>query len=520
MEKRIKIYAVMLCALFLVLAVRLYLIINDEEIIKASVARRNYTVSVKLSDAFIYDRNMKPLTNTEKKYCAVINPDIIDPEEIYPYLSDKTDFLAKAGEEKPFVCEVKSDNVRNADIPVFKCTEHFSDGQTAEHIIGYTFDGGGSGVEGLYSDFLKSHETSACVSYRINAVGNVLNGADISIDIGEHSSGGVVLSIDKNIQKICEDAMSKTEKGACIVMDVKTGDILASVSRPSFDIKCPEKYLDDKDAPFVNRVFSPYNVGSVFKTVIAAAALEYGISEDFTMKCTGKMNVGTQEFNCHYWPGHGNLKMRRAMSESCNPYFITLGSNIPVSYLCDFMRKCGFGADMSLDGLFCDGGYLPDENELAVKAEKANLSFGQGKLLCSPLQICRFVCAVANGGQMPKPRLIYGTVEKADEIISPAVSHTEIMKKETADKLKSFMFDTLYKANSAAVLIETDGGGKTSTAQTGKFNEDGSEILTCWFAGFFPYENPEYAAVITVENGVTGNLTCGPIFKEIAENIM
>lgn len=520
MRKRIVIIAALIGAAYVFLIWRLNFIISDEKIISAAAGRGKFTVNVCRHNGYIYDRNMKPMVNNDSTYYALINPDTFDLEEVYPKIADMKKFNANAGGDAPFLCELDTGEVNDPMTPVIEVKKRYSENQPAMHIIGYSSENYGKcGVEGLYADFVSAHSVNTKVTYSINAMGNVLDGAEIEFDNGIEDSGGVVLSLDRDIQNICERAADKLDRCAVIVMDIKSGDILGAASRPVYDVYSLGDYIDRNDAPFVNRVFSGYSAGSVFKTVIAAAALEYGISEEFSMDCQGKIMIGTQQFNCHYWAGHGRIDMRRGMVESCNPYFIQLGRNIPDSFLEGFMAKCGFGSSFDLGGIISDAGYIPGEQELAVPAEKANLCFGQGMLSVTPLQVCRYICAVANGGIMPEPRLIYGTVNSSDEVIVPEPSCTRVMSEKTADLIKSFMYDTLYKDNSAGIPVNTDGGGKTSTAQTGRFDENGSEELTCWFAGFFPYDEPKYAIAVAADNGVSGNITCGPTFKEIAEGI-
>lgn len=520
MRKRIVIIAALIGSAYVFLIWRLNFIISDEKIISAAAGRGKFTVNVCRHDGYIYDRDMKPLVNNDSTYYALINPDTFDLDEIYPKIADMKKFNANAGGNAPFLCELDTGEVNDPMTPVIEVKKRYSDDQPAMHIIGYSSENYGKcGIEGLYSDHIAEHSVNTAVTYSINAMGNVLDGAEIEFGGDIEDSGGVVLSLDRDIQNICERAADKLSCGAVMVMDIENGDIAAAVSRPVYDVYSLEDYVDRDDAPFVNRAFSGYSAGSVFKTVIAAAALEYGISEEFSIDCRGKIMIGTQQFNCHYWAGHGKTDMRRGMVESCNPYFIQLGRNIPDSYLEDFMQKCGFGSSYDFGGIVSGAGYIPDETELSIPAEKANLCFGQGMLSVTPLQVCRYICAVANGGNMPQPRLIYGTVNSDHEVMTPEPSFTRVMSRKTAELIKSFMYDTLYKDNSAGIPYNTDGGCKTSTAQTGRFDENGIEELTCWFAGFFPYDKPKYAAVIVSDTGVSGNVTCGPVFKEIAEGV-
>ncbi|MDE7293829.1 MAG: penicillin-binding protein 2, partial [Oscillospiraceae bacterium] len=273
-------------------------------------------------------------------------------------------------------------------------------------------------------------------------------------------------------------------------------------------------------SPFVNRAFSAYSVGSAFKLVTAGAALEYGISERYSYDCGGSIKVRGSNFDCHRYGGHGRLDMREAMVESCNPYFISLASDIPTDFLHDFAERLGFGKACRLgSGIQSAAGVLPTARELKVPEEKANFAFGQGKISATPLQITLLTAAIANHGQMPTPILINGDLSGSEVTAAASPSFHRVMRSSTADKLRSYMISTLYKENSKAVPEFTTGGGKTSTAQTWTYNENGEENMNCWFTGFFPADEPRYAVTIMIEEGVSGNVTCGPVFKEIADSV-
>ena len=135
------------------------------------------------------------------------------------------------------------------------------------------------------------------------------------------------LTVDRDIQKLCESALGKfdIDSGAVVVLDSATSEIRAMASTPSFDRNAPEKSLNDSSSPFLNRAITPYSVGSVFKAVVACAALENGISTSYSIVCNGKYDLnGEISFGCFKKTGHGNMNMYSAMAESCNPYFISL----------------------------------------------------------------------------------------------------------------------------------------------------------------------------------------------------
>lgn len=520
MRRRIYIFAAVLMLLYAAASMHLIKIINDSRVITAASQSGTYTVKKITNYGYIYDRNMIPLVNRSDISYALIDPGSCDLTKTFSHILDKERFRSGMSGYIPFLCRVDNTYPEDESNPVIKVKQRYSDDQPALHVIGYTSGGKGvCGIEGAYDDLLRTSTSEESMTFSVNALGDTLDGIAARTVKTEENTAGVVTTLDTDIQRICERAMSGIQCGAAVIMDVTSGDILAAVSRPCYDINYIEASLNDSTAPFVNRAFSAYSTGSVFKLVIAAAALEGGISEDYTYNCRGYTDICGKRFNCHLWSGHGKLDMRQAMIESCNPYFISLGRNIPNDRLIAFIKCCGFGESSDLGGLISSDGNVPDISDIAIPAEKANLCFGQGMLTATPVQVCRFICAAANGGEMPQPCLVSGITSGMNDIPKRKTNSKTIFSVKTSEKLRSFMHDTLMKESSLGIPSHTTGGGKTSTAQTGTFHENGSEKLDCWFAGFFPFERPRYAVVIIAEDGVSGNVSCAPIFREIADNV-
>lgn len=482
-------------------------------------APRNVTVVSSYGE--IFDRNGKRLVNRGSGYIAVIDPETADRRELDPHITDREKFDSCIDGKALFLCGVDTPDLKS--VTVIPVSGRYSEGSFCSHIIGYrSGEEGIYGIEKAYGKILGQPANKVTLSYSTDAGGDFLEGKGIDMRWVSSYETGVCLSIDRRVQIACEHAMRDVEKGAAVVMDISTGELCAVVSRPAFDPAHPEYSLDDENSPFVNRAFSAYSIGSIFKLITAGAALEYGISEEYAYDCTGSIYVRGQKFDCHRFGGHGRLDMRKAMSESCNPYFISLGSELSAEYLHDFAEKAGIGRGSALaDGLYSADGNLPKISDLLVPAEKANFSFGQGKVTATPLQITMLTAAIAAGGQCPEPVLVNGAVNLDRDCKAAAASprFRRVMEGSTARMLKSFMISAMYKENSAAVPEFTTGGGKTSTAQTWLFDENGNEKLNCWFTGFFPADEPKYAVTVLIEEGVSGNLTCGPVFKEIADSV-
>ena len=156
-----------------------------------------------------------------------------------------------------------------------------------------------------------------------------------------------------------------------------------------------------------------------------------------------------------------------------------------------------------------------------MPAELANFSFGQGKLTATPLQITQLTCAIANNGKMPILRMIKGLTPDGEKpVVEKKPQISEVMSEKTAEKIRNMMVlavtgNKRSKAKSSKISV----GAKTSTAQTGHYNDEGEELCHAWITGFFPAKEPKYAVTVLIENGGYGNDAAAPVFREIAEKI-
>ncbi len=522
-----KIFVIALISALVALAivVKLIVIINDEEISTASANNGTYTIKAVDRYANIYDCNMNLLVNCSDKYNVVIIPNHISSIKLQPYLVDKEKYYNGIKGKMPFLCEV-TEAATQADINAifFKSAIRNNESQLAPHIIGYTSDNiGVCGIEKSYDKFLRRNYTVNEITFQVNALGEVLNGLENETIYSENFEVGIITTLDKNIQQICEKVFDEKNIncGAAVVMDIKTGEIKASVSYPDFDVTHLSEYIDNSSSPFVNRAFSAYSVGSIFKLVTSATALEQGISSEFSYTCTGSIDVNGQVFNCHKWGGHGEINMNEAIAESCNTYFIALSEYLDKNKFIDIAQKLSFGKETQFsDEMISVAGNLQTVKDIMVPAELANMSFGQGKLTATPVQICTMTSAIANNGVINKPVLIKGIKNNDGSIIYDKINTGErVLSYKTAVKLKAYMRNVVIADNSMSVPDKTSAAGKTSTAQTGRYDENGNELYNCWFTGFFPSYNPEYAVTILIEGGISGNRDAGPIFKTIVDGI-
>ena len=171
----------------------------------------------------------------------------------------------------------------------FEIPVRYSENQPAQHLIGYTSQGEGvSGLEYAYNRILRNSDYVNTVTYNCDGFGGILWGEGRHIEKCNEITSGVVTTIDYNIQHICERASEKIEKGAVLVADIKTGDILAMVSRPTYSLDDLETALNDENSPMINRCLYSYSIGSIFKLVTACEAIKSGYA-DFLYDCTGEI---------------------------------------------------------------------------------------------------------------------------------------------------------------------------------------------------------------------------------------
>ncbi len=474
----------------------------------------------------IYDRNGLPLTNNEKKTVVCATPTVKNSVLISKLKGKEfVESTILKGYFTPFILEENSVVTESDDIKTFGIFERYKD-SVALHILGYrNYEGNGvTGIEKYYQDEISKHKGTLSIAYSADALGRMLVGEDVEIrDYNYYSQGGIMLTLDRNVQTITENALKNgnIDKGAAVVLDVQNSSILACASTPIYERNNIEKYLNATDSPFINRAFEAFPVGSVFKLVTAAAALENNINLT-QYNCSGYIEKSGNKFNCNKIEGHGKIDFDTAVAMSCNPYFIELSTQVGATKLLKLAEKSGFGKSIDLgNGFLTSPGILPEIKELNSSAAVGNLGFGQGKLTASPLQIATFFAMVANGGVYNPPYIFKGMVEKNGNVIPEMQNPGEkLLTERTCNIIKNAMAKTTTLGTGKEAFTSLfDSCTKTATAQSGQYDENGVEIKYCWFVGFFPKESPEYVVCILKENGSSGGTDGAPVFKEISEKI-
>lgn len=517
--KRTAISFFVMATLFLSCILRVT-IICSKDYSAVAISQNYYKLKISNLRGTIYDRNMIPITNNVKKTVAAVSPTpraitaistVLDGENLKNTLEN----LRKG---KPIFCEVP----QTIDCDGIICTEIYTTNRdNAKHTVGYC-DKDGVGVMGLekaYEELLNQGDYASLL-YECDAKGNILEGLKPTLEYNTSViASGIMSTLDVELQNIAEHYANCIEKGAIVIAEANTGKIRACVSRPDIDISDLSDSLNNENSPFLDRSINAYNVGSVFKPCVAIAGIENYIN-NFSYTCTGSCEIADRVFRCHEQNGHGTVRLQEGIAYSCNTFFYNFALKIGGNEIYKTASNLGFGRSISLcNGFETVSGCLPDTDSLNNSGYLANFSIGQGELLLSPISILTLYCAIANSGVYYTPSLVEGILKDGEIKYYEEKSPTRVMKKETAEILKKYLKEVLLQGTG------TDGNptlvsaaGKTATAQTGKY-ENGSEICSGWFCGFFPFDNPQYVVVVFSENTNMQSKTCSRIFAEIADEI-
>lgn len=324
----------------------------------------------------------------------------------------------------------------------------------------------------------------------------------------------IQLTLDWRLQKMCEDEL-KGRKGAAVVIDSNTGEVLACASAPGFDPSIFVKknpsamssVFNDTAAPLMNRAISgTYPPGSVFKMVSAAAGLETKkISVDTEYYCPGSLNVGARAFKC--WGVHGQVGLKQAVARSCDVYFYKIGLGLGPQTIHDYALKFGLGKPTGIELPYESSGFVPNpfwkrmtKFQKWYDGDTANLVIGQGALLSSPMQMCRLMAVFANGGSLVTPYIVKA-VDGRDVSGSHQKTSSMHLRRSTVDILREGLRETVAGDHGTGRLLANAPvavAGKTGTAEIG----DGQNHA--WFAGFFPFDKPRYSACVFLERGGHG----------------
>ena len=446
---------------------------------------------------------------------------------------------------------------------------YYPQGDLAAHLIGYMtqmtaaeadrlgnqgYDAselvGRYGLEDKWENYLRGKK--GIERYAVDARGQRLDDATASALIqGERGvpavpGANLVLTIDVELQRLAEKAVSRTAASAVIVVEPTTGKIRAIVSKPSFDPNIMTGHLtqaeetmlkQDPRKPFIDKALRmTYPPGSIFKFATAIAALEDAqAAEDENMFCTGEYQLSGTVFRCH--GTHGKVNLISAIQHSCDTYFWRLAERTGIDRIAQVASEYGLGRPTNL-GLNGDaGGRMPTkewyEKTSHYKVGYAtNAAIGQGDVEVTVLQMAMAYAALGNGGTLYVPQVV-DRLEAHDGRTITSYEPQIARQVKTPGSALDIWLRGMWKVTNEAGGTAFDHGhvdvvpvmGKTGTAEVKKHHKYDEEDIErwnpnaahAWFAGWAPRENPEIAIVVLVEHGGAGGTVAWPIAKQILE---
>ncbi|MGE5247214.1 MAG: penicillin-binding protein 2 [Verrucomicrobiota bacterium] len=572
---------------FLLLAGRLYWlqVVNHEYYQTLSENNRLRLRTVRAPRGPIFDRNGKPIAETQGSFDLVCSPvDVSDPSGEVRFLSQIVEFdadedeilekIRKARNTNPYSSitvardlrfeQVSALEFNREALPGFsimvEAKRSYPLGAAFAHVVGYVGEAsqdeldrsdderlsagdivGKYGLERALDDELRGINGGRKVE--VDAAGRDQRLVE---EVPSQTGAAVYTTLDADLQKAAQEAMG-TRAGAVIALEPRTGDVLAFYSAPAFD---PNVFVRgirradwqalnaDPRKPMQNKgLQGTYAPGSTVKPFLALAALEGGVQDRSAMvNCTGSYRLGNRVFRCWKEKGHGPTDMYRAIVQSCDVYFYTLGLKLGPEPVASLEKDAGLGTITGIDLQGERKGLVPDEEwkrkalkERWYEYESVLLGIGQGAIHLTPLEMVVGYATLATGGEVWKPHVVSrvvrpdgSAVEEKPQLLRKLPwrpANVEFIHKALAGVVND------YGTGGVAKLPGVVVGGKTGTAQVASMKGKvvKSEDLPyqirdhAWFVGFAPVDEPKIAVVALVEHGGHGGSAAAPIVKAVMQ---
>lgn len=588
-------YTLFAAAVFLLLTLRLWYlqVISYEELYDRSVKNRTRLLVLDAPRGAIYDRNGDLLVDNRPSFqISVLRQDVAEREELFARLSRLLDIDPDVLEARwreglrlpayrpvPLAHDVSRETMERVqehsiELPgIFIETRPVRDyvaGGAMAHVIGYLgeiteeelkgdrFSGyrggdlvGKVALERSYDEQLRGIKGQQLVE--VDVQGRLLRKLQME---APRPGRKIRLTLDRELQQAALEAFGE-HAGAAVALDVKTGELLAMVSLPTYDpgqfargITSEEwrALLNDARNPLQNKAVSgQYPPASTFKMVVALAALREGVATaGRSIHCAGDMELGDSRYRCWQRRGHGDTDLHKALRESCDVWFYQVGLELGIDKLSAAAREFGFGSETGFELPGERPGIMPTRqwkrttlNQPWYAGETVIAAIGQGYILSTPIQLAVMTAALANGGQVLRPRIIAGIEGDGGEMA--AVVHPDVRRElayapEHWQAIRSGMEAVVGEVRGTGRSAGVEGSviaGKTGTAQViRRLSDEEEEQLTgdevipyrnrshALFVGYAPVDDPQIAVAVVVEHGQSGGRAAAPIAGAMMENYL
>lgn len=566
-------------------------IFKSEEYSNAVIQQQTQASQVNAMRGTIYDRNGKALAESASVNTLICNPQQIGTEEtakivatrlapiinleydyIYERLIKKTtryQVLKKrlSIEETAAIKELKDSKKNPETSSYFKGITFESDSKRyysygiAPHILGFTgYDNDGRmGIELMFDDELSGNPGSIISARSASGTYTDFQYEDMT---DAEKGADVVLTIDETIQHFLEKSLEEAvteyslkEGAAGIVMNPKTGEILAMATKPDYDINnyndisqfvnlavnleenealagynSEDKDIQSKAVNLImqkmwrNKAISDtYEPGSTFKIITAAAALEENVvSENSTFYCAGYKQIADRKIKCHKNEGHGSQTFVQGVQNSCNPVFMDLGLSVGSDKFMEYFKAFGYTEKTGID-LNGESGSIYYQKAKLSDTDIATSAFGQGFSI-TPIQHISAISAVINGGNLMKPQIVKEIRDENGIIKSyqPEIRN-KVISEETSAKMCEILESVVSSPTGSGKNAYIKGyriGGKTGTSEKGRNNN--KRIAS--FVGFAPADDPEIVCLIIMDEPQCavryGGTICAPVVADVIEDTL
>ena len=552
LAKKRLIYAIIALGFFLfLLIIRLFIvqIIDGRNLSKKAVEQWMRDIPLSALRGTIYDRNGVVLASSYTTYDVYIRPNSISQKEkALNFLSEilelnidvlkekiydtkTSEYVIKKQIDTEIAEEIKNSGLEGVYLSENSSREYLYDNLLCQ-ILGYcNSDGDGqSGLEAFYNKYLSGVD-GVLVAETDNA-GRQLEGTSVSY-IPSIAGFNLSTTIDYNIQVIVERVLAdltneqNPKSATAIVMDPKTGEILALGITPSFDLNnVPRDDIEKLMQLSRNSAIQDsYEPGSTFKIITGAIAMQLGIiNENSYFYCPGYRIVNGVKINCARHSGHGSQSLEQGFMNSCNCVFMDIVLKIGLDRFYNELKRFSIGSTLPIDFFSPSSGILMDKS-LVTSSDLARMGFGQS-IAVSPLQLISAVSGIVNDGLFMRPHFIKEITDNEQNIvyIQNSSVYSRVVSVDVSKRIKKMLESVVAKGGGKKAQI--DGykiGGKTGTAQkyeNGKIAE-GKYIAS--FIGILPADNPEYVVLVIADEpqgSYYGATAAAPYAKLIMEGII
>ncbi|MDZ7373870.1 MAG: penicillin-binding protein 2 [candidate division KSB1 bacterium] len=573
-EARRRVVAWILGAALLILAGRLFQlqVVQHEVYFRQSEKNRVRVITLEPPRGQIYDRNHRPLVENLPCYTLSVLPhhyrgreDLLvslasfvgaNPEEMARSVrqGQRAEFLpVKVRRDMPFELLARVQE-RWLDFPGLVIETEpkrtYTGMSRLSHVLGYLGEVaeselkalkdqdyrtgdiiGKTGLERQYEKVLRGRRGYQYVE--VDALGREIRTLPMEKWIPPSPGLDLVLAIDDRLQAKLESLL-EGKRAAGVFLDPRNGEVLALASSPSYDLQwfagvlnpaVWDSLVSHPDKPLLNRVTQGlYPPGSTYKLITALAGVNDGVfSPESRVSCGGGLSYGGRFFACWYGQGHGSQDLYGAIAHSCNVYFYTMGMRVGLERWARYSRLLRFGQPTGIDLPAERAGLVPDAHYMDTRYGKGNwvggtmlnLAIGQGDLLTTPLQMAQLAMVIANRGKGFVPHVVKALENPLTGKQMPVRVDSFVVREirpEVFEVVREGMREVVNGAGGTGrgcALGDVIVAGKTGTAQNPHGDPHG------WFIGFAPYDAPEVAFCVFVENGGSGSGAAVPIVREV-----